>query len=164
MQLEIKPVTDFDHAWMQELLQTYWASTRVVSRGRLYQADQLPGFVAELWGQKVGLVTYHSEGDQTEIVTLNSLVERQGTGTALIEAVRQVAQTAGCRRLWLIATNDNLNALRFYQKRGFTLVQLHPNAVEQSRRLKPEMPLVGQHGLPIRDEIELELLLTTMTK
>ena len=160
MQLEIKPITDTDRTWIQELLQTYWGSTWVVSRGRLHQADQLPGFVAELWGQKVGLVTYHLAGDQTEIVTLNSLVERQGAGIALAEAVRQVAQTAGCRRLWLITTNDNLTALGFYQKRGFVLVQLHPNAVEQSRQLKPEIPRIGQNGIPIRDEIELELPLT----
>lgn len=69
MQLQIKPITEFDRPWMQELLQTFWGSTRVVSRGRLHQADQQPGFVAELWGQKVGLVTYQLEGDQAEIVT-----------------------------------------------------------------------------------------------
>lgn len=164
MQLQIKPITEFDRPWMQELLQTFWGSTRVVSRGRLHQADQQPGFVAELWGQKVGLVTYQLEGDQAEIVTLASLVERQGAGTALVEAVRQAAQRAGCRRLWLITTNDNLSALRFYQRRGFVLVQLHPNAVAQSRRLKAEIPRVGQYGIPIRDEIELELLLTTTIK
>ena len=164
MQLQIKHITEFDRPWMQELLQTFWGSTRVVSRGRLHQADQQPGFVAELWGQKVGLVTYQLEGDQAEIVTLASLVERQGAGTALVEAVRQAAQRAGCRRLWLITTNDNLSALRFYQRRGFVLVQLHPNAVAQSRRLKAEIPRVGQYGIPIRDEIELELLLTTTIK
>ncbi len=164
MQLQIKPITEFDRSWMQELLQTCWGSTRVVSRGRLHQADQQPGFVAELWGQKVGLVTYQLEGDQAEIVTLASLVERQGAGTALVEAVRQAAQAAGCRRLWLITTNDNLAALRFYQRRGFVLAQLHPNAIAQSRRLKPEIPRVGQNGIPIRDEIELELLLTTTIK
>lgn len=164
MQLEIKPITEFDRSWMQELLQSYWGSTRVVSRGRLHQADQQPGFVAELWGQKVGLVTYQLEGDQAEIVTLASLVERQGVGTALVEAVRRVAQAAGCRRLWLITTNDNLSALRFYQRRGFVLAQLHPNAIERSRRLKVDIPLIGQNGIPIRDEIELELPLTIANK
>ena len=159
MHLEIKPITDADQNWIRELLQTYWGSVQVVSRGRLHQADQLPGFIAELWGQKVGLVTYHLENGQGELVSLNSLVERQGVGTAMVQAVRQVAQAAGCTRLWLITTNDNLAALRFYQKRGFVLGQLHPNAIEQSRQLKPEIPRTAQNGIPIRDELESELLL-----
>jgi hypothetical protein len=59
----------------------------------------------------------------------------------------------------LITTNDNVAALRFYQKRGFTLAALHKNALEQSRRLKPQIPLLGLDGIPLRDEIELEIFL-----
>jgi ribosomal protein S18 acetylase RimI-like enzyme len=157
MQLQIRPTAKIDQAWIEALLQKYWGSTQVVSRGQIHQADQLPGFVAVLWGQNVGLATYHLADRQCEIVTINSLVERQGIGTALIDAARAEAAKAHCARLWLVTTNDNLAALRFYQKRGFNLVRLHPNAVERSRQLKPDIPLIGRHGIPIRDEIELEL-------
>jgi RimJ/RimL family protein N-acetyltransferase len=78
---------------------------------------------------------------------------------ALIEAVKNTARAAKCKRLWLITTNDNLNALRFYQKRGFVLVAVHRNALEISRQLKPEIPLFGADGIPLRDEIELEMIL-----
>jgi ribosomal protein S18 acetylase RimI-like enzyme len=105
------------------------------------------------------LITYRVEGDVCEIITLNSLVEGRGIGTALVQAVREAAVEAGCRRLWLITTNDNLTALRFWQKRGFSLVRVYRNAVTDSRRLKPEIPLTGEHGIPIRDEIELEIIL-----
>jgi N-acetylglutamate synthase-like GNAT family acetyltransferase len=159
MQLEIRPITESDRPWIQDLLQNHWGSTQVVSRGRLYQADALPGFLAGQWGQRVGLITYHLENGQCEIVSLDSLVAKQGIGTALIETVRRVAVEAGCSRLWLITTNDNLEALRFYQKRGFSLVQVHRNAIEQSRQLKPDIPLIADNGIPIRDELELELLL-----
>jgi RimJ/RimL family protein N-acetyltransferase len=77
----------------------------------------------------------------------------------LIDTAKQRARQAGCQRLWLITTNDNLTALRFYQKRGFTLAALHRNALKQSRKIKPEIPLVGNHGIPLRDEIELEMIL-----
>ena len=107
-----------------------------------------------------GLVTFHIAGDACEIVTLDSLHPGQGIGTALIEAVKAAAGAAGCRRLWLITTNDNLHALGFYQKRGFRLVAVHPGAVDDSRKLKPEIPLIGNDGIPIRDEIELEIVLT----
>jgi ribosomal protein S18 acetylase RimI-like enzyme len=121
----------------------------------------LPGFVAR-WGKSdVGLVTYLIDGKECEIVTINAFAEGEGlgVGTALIEAVRESAAEAGCARLWLITTNDNTEAIRFYQRRGFALAAVHRNAVAASRRLKPEIPLIGLHDIPIRDEIELEIAL-----
>jgi ribosomal protein S18 acetylase RimI-like enzyme len=152
-------LNDADRGWVARLLKEHWASTRSVSRGRVYDADRLPGFAAVRDGRPIGLATYRIEDDECEIVTLNSLGERQGVGSALVDAVKDVARGASCRRLWLITTNDNLAAVRFYQKRGFVLVAIHRNAMEESRRLKPEIPLVGLDGIPLRDEIELELTL-----
>ncbi|NLE72769.1 MAG: GNAT family N-acetyltransferase [Actinomycetales bacterium] len=79
-----------------------------------------------------------------------------GTGTALVEAVARLARDAGARRLWLVTTNDNVDALRFYQRRGFRLAELHVGAVDEARRLEPAIPAVGDHGIPIRDELVLE--------
>ena len=74
------------------------------------------------------------------------------------DAIEALARDAGCTRLWLITTNDNVDALRFYQRRGFRLAKLHPGAVDDSRaRLKPGIPKLGDHGIPLRDELELEL-------
>jgi len=62
-----------------------------------------------------------------------------------------------CPRLWLVTTNDNVDALRFYQRRGFCLVCVHRGAVDHSRaHLKPEIPLAGNNRIPLRDELELE--------
>jgi chloramphenicol 3-O-phosphotransferase len=63
----------------------------------------------------------------------------------------------GCRRLWLITTNDNTLAQRFYENRGFAVKAVHKDAIAGSRKLKPELPEKGFAGIPIRDEIELEL-------
>lgn len=155
--LEVRPVGPGDLAWVQPLLREHWGETRVVSRGRAHQADALPAFAAILGGTPVGLATYRFEGGQCEVVSLNSLVI--GGGLPLIQAVRKAAVEAGCRRLWLITTNDNLGALRFYQKIGFTLAALHVRALDESRRLKPSIPLIGIGGIPLRDEIELEMML-----
>ena len=156
---EIRPLLAEDRAWARRVLTERWHSPRIVTRGRIHQADELPGFVAETATGLVGLVTYRCEAGQCELVSLDSLAERQGIGTALIAAVQRAARAAGCARLWLITTNDNLQALRFYQKRGFTLAALHRNALELSRRLKPEIPLSGEDGIPLRDEMELEFIL-----
>jgi len=156
---QVRPLNKGDRDWVVNLLNEHWGSTRIVSRGKVYQVDELPGFAALEDDRPVGLVTYRIDGDQCEITTLNSLVEKEGIGTALIDAVRDVATGATCKRLWLITTNDNTAALHFYQKRGFILAALYPNALEKSRILKPEIPLTGIDGIPLRDEIELELLL-----
>jgi len=131
----------------------------IVTRGRIHDAAILPGFVAVRQTRRVGLATYVLDDDQCELLTLNSIVENIGVGTALIEAVKAAARAEHCRRLWLVTTNDNLAALRFYQKRGLHLLAVHRDAVEHSRELKPEIPSIGLDGIPLRDEIELEQLL-----
>jgi ribosomal protein S18 acetylase RimI-like enzyme len=155
----IRPSNKGDRDWTARFLEEHWHSTKVVTRGRIHYTDELPGFVAVQEDEPVGLVAYRIEGDECEIVTMNSMVQGVGIGSALLGAVKDIAATAKCKRLWLITTNDNVAALRFYQKRGFSLVAVHRNALEQSRRLKPEIPLVGINGIPLRDEIELELVL-----
>jgi ribosomal protein S18 acetylase RimI-like enzyme len=103
------------------------------------------------------VLTYVLDGDDCEVLTLHAAERFGGAGTALIEAVERLAADAGCARLWLITTNDNVDALRFYQRRGFRLVALHRGAVNDSRaRLKPEIPRIGEHGIELRDELELE--------
>jgi ribosomal protein S18 acetylase RimI-like enzyme len=91
---------------------------------------------------------------------MDSLEPNQGVGSVLIEEILKFAISKNLRRVWLITTNDNTPALHFYQKRGFSLVTIYKDAVRISRELKPEIPLVGLDGIPIRDEIELEFLLT----
>ena len=157
--VEVRPISEHDRLWIETLLREHWGSILQVTRGRLHDVSRLPGYVALQDQEQAGLITYRIEENACEIVTLNSLIEGQGIGAALVQAIREAAVEAGCKRLWLITTNDNLTALRFWQKRGFSLVRVHRNAIEESRRLKPEIPLIGEHGIPIRDEIELETVL-----
>jgi ribosomal protein S18 acetylase RimI-like enzyme len=156
---QIRRFTKEDKAWAVSVLTEFWGSSRSVSRGRIYQADELPGFVAVQKGKPVGLVTYNITGKECEITTMNSLAEGKGVGLALVDAVKNVAIAEGCQRLWLITTNDNTAALRFWQRRGFRIAAVYINALENSRRLKPEIPLTGDDGIPIRDEIEMEMIL-----
>ncbi|MFL5662297.1 MAG: GNAT family N-acetyltransferase, partial [Ktedonobacteraceae bacterium] len=145
--------------WVQRDIIKYWGDTLVVAHGKVYHPQTLPGFVAILKGNRVGLLTYALEDENCEIVTLDSTKPGIGVGTLLIKAVTQTAREAGCKRLWLITTNDNLEALRFYQKRGFTLVTVHRHAVDAAHQLKPRIPLIGNDQLPLYDEIELEMML-----
>jgi GNAT superfamily N-acetyltransferase len=134
---------------------------RVARLGALEDALAHPHLVAHhADGTLAGVLTYIFGGEQCEVLTLHAAHRHRGTGTALIEAIETLARDAGCTRLWLITTNDNVDALRFYQRRGFRLAKLHAGAVDDARaRLKPDIPKTGDHGIPLRDELELELKL-----
>jgi ribosomal protein S18 acetylase RimI-like enzyme len=137
-----------------------WSTASVARLGELIDPTQLPGFVAVLNAERVGLATYALRGQECELVTIRSLREGRGVGRALLDAVRDAATRAGCNRLWLITTNDNLRALELYQRWGMDMVGFHRHAVTEARRnLKPSIPEHGKHGIPIEHELELELLL-----
>lgn len=156
----IRPLDESDQAWLPTFMVTHWGSTLMVSKGRIFDVVQNAGFIAEDGALIVGLVTYEFLPDGTcEITSLDSLREGEGIGTALISHVAQAAQAQGVARLWLITTNDNTHALRFYQRRGFKIVGFYPNALDYSRQLKPQIPLTGIDDIPLSDEFELEAIL-----
>lgn len=157
MQPRIAELSSRHREWAVRLVRDHWGSQVIVTRGRKHDTSLLPGFVAMLEDEPVGLITYRMSGDECEVVSLDSLMEGIGIGTALIEEAARRAREKGCRRLWLITTNDNLDAVHFYQKRGFHLVAVYRDALEETRRLKPGLPRTGIDGIPLRDEIELEL-------
>jgi ribosomal protein S18 acetylase RimI-like enzyme len=156
--VEVRPLAPAERAWARSVLVQAFGSPSVVSHGVAHDALALSGYVAVEDGEPVGLATYRIEGEECELVTLNSVREGRGIGTRLLDAVREQARERGCRRLWLITTNDNTRMLRFSQRRGFRLAALRPGAIDEYRRtLKPEIGATGFDGIPIRDELELEL-------
>ena len=154
----IRPVDSDDGDWIAQFIAERWGAEFIAAHYEVFHCRDLPGFVATEGENKIGLLTYKIVGDDCEIVSLDSLQPCMGIGTSLIDAVKTAAAESGCKRLWLVTTNDNMNALRFYQKRGFVLVKINRNAIEFARNLKP-VPLTGAEGIPLRDEIELEMML-----
>jgi len=128
------------------------------TRGRLVDVLELPGFVAENDGIWIGYLSYEYRVGNIEVIALAALVKGQGVGSALLARCVQAALAEDARRVWLLTSNDNTAALRFYQRRGFVLAAVHRDAITRAREtLKPEIPLVGMDAIPLRDEIELEL-------
>lgn len=156
----LRPLTAEDRGWVREFMAAQAGTPRVVSRGVLHQVDTLPGFIASGAGGELGLLVYAVTDDQLEIVALYASRSGLGLGTALLAAAAGEAQRLGCVRLWLITTNDNEPAIRFYRARGMALAAVHRGALQESRRLKPEIPERGIGGVPIEDELEFELRLS----
>lgn len=156
-EIYIRSKTNADGDWSKKLCADQWGAETVVAHGEVFHPAELEGLVAWLENERAGLLTYHIQNKALEIVTLNALLAGRGIGGLLIERAREIAVQKGCERLRLITTNDNTQALRFYQKKGFLIRVLRPGVMEEYRNIKPEIPLIGEDGIPIRDEIELEL-------
>jgi len=148
-----------DRPRLRQFWVEHWGADFMVVHGRIFRPEQLNGFVVEEHDEWISLVTFIILDNECEITSLDSLREGKGLGTILVNQVVDEARANNCRRVFLITTNDNLNALGFYQKRGFELSELYRGAINESRRIKPNIPLVGENNIPLRDEIELEMIL-----
>ena len=152
----VSPLTQDDREWLRDLWLREWGGETMVSKGITHHLQDLDAFIAWADGTRVGAATYNLETDGCELMSINATVEGLGVGSALISSVEQAVQKAGVGRIWLITTNDNLDALRFYQRRGYRIIAVYPNAIDEARNLKPTIPQVRYYDIPIHDELELE--------
>lgn len=153
-EIKVRSLRPDDLSWIQKLLAKRWGSTQIVTKGKVYDGDKLPGYVAENERGRVGLVTYWEDRENIEIISLDSLVPQIGIGSKLLDAIIKYAAKKKLQ-ISVVTINDNLDALRFYQRRGFRLINVYPDAIRKSRELKPSIPFVGTYGIPLRDELEL---------
>ncbi|GAA4202063.1 GNAT family N-acetyltransferase [Microbispora amethystogenes] len=155
----VGPATPADTESVRRILSESWGGPYVAVHAELIDASAQRALLARVAGRPVGLLTYRAvSGTEWEIVTLDAVEAGRGVGRALLDGLRAEAAWEGVTRLWLVTTNENVRALRFYQRYGFDLVAVHRNAVEAARRLKPSIP-THDDGIAIRHELELELLL-----
>jgi len=152
MEPRIRPANAEDLSWIGSFLSKRWSATRIAVHGEIIEATHLPALIAD---DRRGLATYRRLGAAAELVTLDADPMGGGTGTALVEALVAQLRAENCERLWLTTTNDKLSALRFYLRRGFRIIQVRLRAVETARRLKPSIPMIGEYGIPIQDELDL---------
>lgn len=157
--MNLRRLTPEDLPRLRQFWVEHWGGDFMVTRGKIYRPEQLEGFIVEDGDEWIGLLSFIIVDNELEVTSLDSLREGQGIGSKLLTHAISEARGRNCRRIFLITTNDNLNALGFYQKRGFELVTIHRNALAETRKLKPNVPLIGYNNIPLRDELELELIL-----
>jgi len=155
--MNVRPVTPADREWIAELVIAAFGSVRVMSHGELVEdASLLDGFAVEHDGRPVGCALLDVVDQKAELVVIATNYRGAGAGTSLLEAVVERAKQEGWTRLWLITSNDNTDAIRLYQRAGWDWVDFRRDAITRGRDLKPEIPETGNHGIPLRHEIEFE--------
>ena len=155
--MECKRINSRNRKLINAFIKQHWYTTTMIIRGKEIDMTKTDGFYFSEGENIIGLITYIVYDNILEITSLDSLLENQGIGSKLVETVIHEAKEKKFQKIVLITTNDNINAIRFYQKRGFDMVHLFRNALDISRKLKPEIPLIGENSIPLRHEIEFEL-------
>jgi 2-oxo-4-hydroxy-4-carboxy--5-ureidoimidazoline (OHCU) decarboxylase/GNAT superfamily N-acetyltransferase len=160
MTIEVRDFAPGDRAWASRLLSDHGGGIpRMARLGELLDPLEHEGIVAERDGRPIGLLTVAESDRGLEVLTLHSEIEGIGAGSRLLETALQVAVASGSERLWLVTTNDNLRAVRWYLRRGMRVATVHAGAADADRAsIKPEIPERNpQNEIPIRDYIEFEL-------
>lgn len=158
--ITIRAIIPTDVDWIKRICDEEWGGEPLVIRGKKFFPTTLPGLIAEHNSKIVGVLFYSIEKNDCEIILLESFVKFAGIGTLLIEKLKAIAKQQRCVRIFLMTNNDNLDALRFYQRRGFVIYAIHIDSVKISRKIKPSIGYTGDYGIPIRDEIDLEFKIT----
>jgi GNAT superfamily N-acetyltransferase len=155
--IEFRKCLPEDRDLISSLIVLRWGSEFIVVHNTIYIPANLDGFIAFEGDKPAGLITYTIDNESCEIVSLDSFMENIGIGTKLINLVKEEASAQGCRSLWLITTNDNEHAAEFYRNRGFELTGVFTGAVDDARKIKPEIPPKNERGIPITDELRFSL-------
>lgn len=155
----IRLTTPEDEAMVSDLMEKYWGGEPLVVRTQNFYPSKLDGILAFSENKIVGFLFFDIQDKTCEIIVLEAFDQFKGIGTTLIDKLKVIAKEKNYNRLYLTTHNDNLDALRFYQRRGFHICAIHIDSVKKGRKMKPNIPMIGDYDIPIRDEIDLELIL-----
>ena len=156
-EVDIRALSSGETSAAELLLDAELGGRHQARLGEVLDVLVLDGYAAWDGERLVGIATYAHDGDRSELAALAVTADhrRRGIGGRLVDVVASAARRRGAGELWLVTTNDNLDALRLYQRHGFRLTALHAGAVDRARITKPTIPLLGRHGIPIHDELVL---------
>lgn len=144
---------------IKNLMSKHWGGEPLIIRGQAYYPSKLPGIFALEDTKIIGLLFYEIKNHECEIVVFEVFDKFKGIGTQMLNKLIEIAKNLHCTRIFLMTTNDDLDALRFYQRRGFHLCGIHFNTHAKAKELKPNLGDIGDYDIPIRDEIDLEMIL-----
>ena len=154
--MDCKRISGLNRGFINEFIKQHWYTTTMIVRGKEIDMAKTEGFYVAEGDSIIGLITYIMYDDTLEIISLDSLRKCQGIGSQLLDTVVREAQKVGCKKIVLVTTNDNIYAMKFYQKRGFDMAHFFRNSMEAARKRKPEIPFIGENSIPLRHEIEFE--------
>lgn len=152
-EISIRVIKQEDATWIKPFIDEHWGGEPLVIRDskKYYPSSlSLNGIVAEREQHIVGILFYEITDQGCEIILLEVFHKFQGIGTALLKQLQEIAKHNNCHRIYVMTTNDSLDALRFYQRKGFTIYEIRVNAVAQARAIKPTIGLVGEYGMEFR--------------
>lgn len=138
----------------KELFQKNWGNTSMVYNRELYNLESLD-YIEEYHDSSFGgIITFFEKDHSIHIVSLDTVMSNQGIGTSLLNSLTELAVKRHKSAIYVETTNDNCDAIRFYQTHDFDIYDLQLNEVAIQRKLKPSIPLIGCYNIPIKHIIK----------
>jgi len=154
--ITLREIKSTDQEWIKKISLDLWNSVKIVSQHKIYYTDKLSGILALYQDTRAGLLLYSIDQPTLNIISLNTLFENIGIGSKLIERIEKIGIKKKLKKVRVTTTNDNIDALRFYQAKGFQIIKVNVDIMNKYRKLKPELPKLGFYNIEIRDEFVLE--------
>ena len=150
----VKKASSQDRGEIKRLVQLFWGEQEQLTFGTTFKVSELPAYVAKKEDKIVGFVSFAELHDDLIVVALGIIPEYQGVGVGrrLVASAEKEARRLKKKRMLVSTSNDDLPALAFYQRLGFQIYEVKPNAVAE----KHGKVLKGIGNLPIRDELRLQ--------
>lgn len=134
-------------------IKTNWGSTSIVYSGMVYDLNTLKGIALKNNDIIVSILFYQVINKELNIILLESFVKRKGFGRIILQKIKEISKGNKYKRIIVTTTNDNIDAIKFYQLNEFDIIEVKFNAVDLSRKIKPEIPSVGNYGIKIKHEL-----------
>ena len=150
----VKKASSQDRGEIKRLVQLFWGEQEQLTFDITFKVSELPAYVAKKEGKVVGFVSFAELHDDLTVVALGIIPEYQGVGVGrrLVASAEKEAKRLKKKRILVSTSNDNLPALAFYQRLGFQIYEVKPNAIAE----KHGKVLKGIGNLPVRDELRLQ--------
>lgn len=159
MDLLIRKKNDEDKKIVEERLMEEYGFKGMITPAQAYQdLSILGGFLAFEENKLIGQILLNYNNEECEIVELHTKNRGVGIGTELIKKSIEEAKEKKCKRIWVSTSNDNIDALKFYQKRMFFMCKIHENHFDKVRAKNPNFPKYGDYGILLKNQIELEMV------
>jgi ribosomal protein S18 acetylase RimI-like enzyme len=154
----VHEASDAERSTVRDLFRRDFGRTQIIAFGEVMNVDEMPALVATMHQDVSGALAYRLLGDGLHIVALatDATWQRSGVGGHLVAEAELLARRLRLAKVVATTTNDNLPALYFYQRRGYRMTALVPAGILAHTHEE----LSGFGGIPVRDEVHLEKLLS----
>lgn len=144
-----------DHRKALAIFHRDFGRTSIAAFDETVALETASTIVAEMQDDIGGALAWKRRDDAVQIVALatDPMWQRSGVGGHLLAELEVLARREGVSRIVVATTNDNLPAVYFYQRHGYRITAVVPDAATKHPEATRQR---GFADIPVMDELRME--------